>query len=112
MKRFLLSLLILLIIIVIIFFAGSWILEKIKETEFQETLKEKILKILTAAWQGILEILKKMFNWLKNLWDSYIRPKGEYLLQKYIWLKIEWLWQKISALFEERFKEIIKPPSQ
>ncbi len=54
---------------------------------------------LKAAWQEVLKIWQKTWEWFKNLWNSYIFPFFQNI------------WQKISDFFLtsiwERFKKLI-----
>ena len=44
---------------------------------------------LKTVWQEAVAIWQKMAGWFINLWNSYL------------WPKIEWFWQKITAFFSE-----------
>jgi len=65
-------------------------------TEFTE-LGRKFLEALPeafeAAWKAVLDIWRKLWEWLENLWDSYIFP----------WF--EGIWQKIFSFSEKEFEK-------
>jgi len=56
-------------------------------------------KTIKGAWQAAVETWQEMWNWLKNVWNSYIFP----WLQN-IWQKI---WDFLKTFILERFKKLI-----
>lgn len=61
--------------------------------EFGRKFLEAIPKGIKAAWQAAVDIWRGMWNWLKNLWNSYILP----------WFK--GIWQKIFSFLKEEFRK-------
>jgi len=62
-------------------------LEKLKESG--KKFLEFFPKAIKRAWQEALKVWRKMADWIKNIWDSYIFP----------WLQS--IWQKISDFFSQ-----------
>lgn len=77
------------------------------------TLKEAkiiVFKVLGPIWetlkkigQGILEVLKKIWDWIRSIWNFYIFP-----FFQNIWQKIQSFFGKEVGKEVERRKEIIK----
>jgi hypothetical protein len=51
--------------------------------------KNIFLSAFKKAWEAAVKVWKKMWIWFKNIWN------------KYIWPKIEWLWEKILYFFRK-----------
>ena len=66
-------------------------LEQFKK--FGKKILEIFPKALKGAWQEALEIWRKMADWIKNFWNSYI----------FSWLQN--IWRKISDFFRKEIGE-------
>jgi len=95
------SIIILLIIILIApsfsFAQEDQLLEKSESLEEFKKSDKKFLeffpKAIKGAWQEALKVWRKIADWIKNIWDSYIFP----------W--IQGVWQKISDFFKKEVWE-------
>jgi len=77
-----------------------------KTLEEARTIGERILfvfpEVLKKIWQEALGIFRQIFNWFKNIWDSYIYPWLRGLLIK----EVEKRKPEVQKKFEEEKKEM------
>jgi len=77
-----------------------------KTLEEARTIGEQLLfgfpEVLKKIWQEALGIFRQIFNWFKNIWDSYIYPWLRGLLIK----EVEKRKPEVQKKFEEEKKEM------
>jgi hypothetical protein len=52
--------------------------------------KDVFFSAFKKAWDAAIIVWKKMWAWLKSVWNNYI------------WPKIEWLWEKVTSFFRRK----------
>lgn len=86
--------------------------ENLKDSKnIGQKILDSILGSLKKGWEETVKIWKNMWEWFKNIWNSYIFPFLKFIWQKILsfFLKsinkiLENIWQKIKELIVQKLK--------